>query len=212
MTAPDFTTCPHGKRAGIAVCLYCRQEARQAAKQRRNRAVARASVFVLGGGALLALIVGAFIAVAPRGDTEPAAPAVEAPVAPTPVPGVRVEPVQPIVAEGRTDLGDSVFAERTGGEVTVHFDTELLRTRLDEKFERVVRLTLPKVYGAEIGARLDSVSPGQFVRGGSLTTELPTRGISLALPARGRTLMLYPVTRPGQDGPLVVGYKASVTR
>jgi hypothetical protein len=120
--------------------------------------------------------------------------------------------VRPIVAEGRTDLGDSVFAERAGADVTVHFDTELLRTRLDEKFERVVRMTLPKVFGPEIGARLDSVSPGQFVRGGDLLTDLPSRGIALALPARNRTLMLYPVTRPGQDGPLVVAYRATVAK
>lgn len=213
MTAPDLTTCPHGKRAGIAVCLYCRQEARLAARQRRNRAVARAAIFVLGGGAVVALMVGAFIAVVPRGSAGDTAAAVPQARAPAPaVPQARVEPVQPIIAEGRTELGDSIFAERSGANVSVHFDTELLRTRLDEKFERVVRLTLPKVYGAEVGARLDSISPGQFVRGGQLTTELPSRGIALALPARSRTLMLYPITRPGLDGPLVVGYRALVAR
>lgn len=181
-----------------------------AAKQRRNKAAARAALWTLGGAAVLALIVGGVIAVVPRGRmTE--APAAAPVDIPPPSPKSRVEPVQPIVSEGRTDLGDSVYAERAGGDVTVHFDTELLRTRLDEKFERVVRMTLPKVYGPEVGARLDSVSPGQFVRG-ELLTDLPTRGIALALPARSRTLMLYPVTRPGLEGPLVVGYRATVVR
>ena len=211
MTVPDFTTCPHGKRAGTTVCLYCRQEARMASRQRRNRAVGRAMLYALGGAAVVALIVGGIIAVAPRAravDTVAAAP-------PPPVvtPAARNEPaVRPIIGEGRTELGDSVFAERAGADVTVHFDTELLRTRLDEKFERIVRMTLPKVYGPEVGARLDSVSPGQFVRGGNLLTDLPTKGIALALPARGRTLMLYPMTRPGQDGPLVIAYRATVAR
>ena len=204
MTASDLDTCPHGKRAGTTVCLYCRQEARLASRQRRNKAMARFTVFALGGAAVVALVVGGIIAVAPRSRIDTVAPA-PPPVVPAPS---RNEPaVRPIVAEGRTELGDSVFAERTGAEVTVHFDTELLRTRLDEKFERIVRMTLPKIYGVEVGARLDSVSPGQFVRGGDLLTDLPTRGIPLALPARGRTLMLYPVTRPGQDGPLVIAYR-----
>jgi hypothetical protein len=213
MTAPDLTTCPHGKRAGIAVCLYCRQDARIAAKQRRNKAAVRIAVIGLGGAALLALVVGGLVAVVPRGrsaDSVTAAP----PAAPEPsTTRSRAEPlVRPIVAEGRTELGDSVFAERAGGEVTVHFDTELLRTRLDEKFERVVRLTLPKVYGPEVSARLDSVSPGQFVRGGNLLTDLPSRGIALTLPAHNRTLMLYPVTRQGQEGPIVVGYRTTVAK
>ena len=183
-----------------------------AAKQRRNRAVARTVVFTLGGAALLALIVGGVIAVAPRGRAgEAPAESARAVEVPAPSPNSRVNPVPPIVAEGRTELGDSVYAERAGGDVTVHFDTELLRTRLDEKFERVVRMTLPKVYGPEVGARLDSVSPGQFVRG-DLLTDLPSRGIALALPARGRTLMLYPMTRPGLGGPIVVGYRATVSR
>jgi hypothetical protein len=173
--------------------------------------MARATLFVLGGAAIVTLVVGGIIAVAPRGRSDSAVPVV-APPTPPATPGRAEPPVSPIIAEGRTELGDSVFAERAGGDVTVHFDTELLRTRLDDKFERIVRMTLPKVYGPEVGARLDSVSPGQFVRGGNLVTDLPTRGIPLALPARGRTLMLYPVTRPGLDGPLVIAYRTAVTR
>jgi len=184
-----------------------------ASRQRRNRAVGRAMLYALGGAAVLALIVGGIIAVAPRGRAVDTVAAVPTPAPPVVAPPARNEPaVRPIIGEGRTELGDSVFAERAGSDVTVHFDTELLRTRLDEKFERIVRMTLPKVYGPEVGARLDSVSPGQFVRGGDLLTDLPTKGIALALPARGRTLMLYPMTRPGQDGPLVIAYRATVLR
>jgi hypothetical protein len=210
---PEPTTCPHGKRAGIAVCLYCRQDARVAKRQRRNKTAVRIGVLALGGGVLIALAVGAVVAVVPRGRPEqsPEVPVVAAPVA-TPSRPRADASVRPIIAEGRTELGDSIFAERTGAEVTVHFDNASLRTRFDDKFERIVRMSLPMIFGPEVGARLDSVSPGQFVRGGDLLTDLPSRGIPLALPARGRTLMLYPVTRQGQDGPLVVGYRVTVAR
>ena len=162
---------------------------------------------------LIALAVGAVVAVVPRGRPElsPEPPAVSAPVATPSRPRAEAN-VGPIIAEGRTELGDSIFVERAGGEVTVHFDNASLRTRFDDKFERIVRMSLPKVFGPEVGARLDSVSPGQFVRGGDLLTDLPSRGIPLALPARGRTLMLYPVTRQGQDGPLVVAYRVTIAR
>ena len=195
------------------VCLYCRQDARLAARQRRNKAAARLGLFVLGGGVLIALGVGAVVAVVPRArpDQATSAPVTPAPVAAPSAPRADAS-VSPIIAEGRTELGDSIFAERAGAEVTVHFDNASLRTRFDEKFERIVRMTLPMLYGPGVGARLDSVSPGQFVRGGDLLTDLPLRGIPLALPSRGRTLMLYPVTRPGQDGPLVIGYRATVAR
>ena len=34
--------------------------------------------------------------------------------------------------------------------------------------------------------------------------------LAVALSSNGRTLMLYPLTRQGRDGPLVVAYRASV--
>jgi hypothetical protein len=116
--------------------------------------------------------------------------------------------VQPIVAEGQKDLGDGVFVVRNGDDVTVNFDTETLRTRFDWKFEGVVRTTLPTVYGAEVGTALDAIPSGGFVRGGDLLTDLPTRGVALSLP-RGRTVHVWPVVRPGRDGPIVVAYRAS---
>lgn len=117
----------------------------------------------------------------------------------------------PVVAEGRTPLGDSVFAERDGHEVTVRFDNGQLRTRLDRKFEQIVRATLPRVFGQQVAAALDSIPLGKFLRGGSLLTELPSRGIALALPTIGQTMMVYPVTRRGRSGPLVVAYRATIT-
>lgn len=116
----------------------------------------------------------------------------------------------PSVAEGRTELGEGMFAERAGAQVTVHFDTDDLRTRFDEKFERIVRSTLPRVFGPDVRAALNDVPVGNFVRGGDLLHELPTRGIALPL-TEGRTLTVWPVTRPGRDGPLVDSYRAAIT-
>ena len=55
-------------------------------------------------------------------------------------PGV-VRRVQPRVAEGRTELRDSMFVVRSGDGMTVHFDTRDMRTRRAEKFEWIVRST-----------------------------------------------------------------------
>ena len=222
----DGTTCPHGKRAGITVCLYCRQEARQAARRRRNQMLVRVGGLLVAGGVVVAVIASALVAIAPwsrASDPQAAEVAVAPntpkaavrsaptprptaqPATPKPVPA-RSARVSPVVAEGLTDLGDSIFVERAGGEVTVHFDNSLLRTRFEEKFERTVRTTLPRVYGADAQAALDSVVPGALVRG-DLLNELPTKGIELAL-GSGRALLLFPMTRPGVDGPLVVAYRA----
>lgn len=140
-----------------------------------------------------------------RVDTPNAA--VQPPVEPAPQ-----QTLTPVVAEGRTDLGDSVFADREGGDVTVRFDNGLLRTRQDQKFERVVRATLPKVFGPAVATALDSIPEGRLFRGRALLTDLPSQGIALALPAIGKTMMVYPVTRPGREGPLVVAYRATIAQ
>jgi hypothetical protein len=113
--------------------------------------------------------------------------------------------LQPTIAEGRRELGDSMFAVREGSQVTVYFDTDSLRTRFDWKFEGVVRATLPIVFGNEAQVALDSIPQSYFARGG-LLTELPRRGIPLRLGTH--TLRVWPITREGRDGPLVVGYRA----
>lgn len=133
----------------------------------------------------------------------PAAPVSAAPKAESPVPKL-----EPKIAEGRRNLAESMFAVREGPEVTVHFDTDAWRTRYDWKFERVVRATLPILFGNVVRAALDSIPEGQLAAGGDLLTELTTRGIELPI-SEGQILRLWPVTRPGQDGPLVVAYRAS---
>jgi hypothetical protein len=137
----------------------------------------------------------------------PAAP-IEAPPAP-PLPPT--PPLFPIVAEGTTHLRDSVVAIRSGDSVTVHFDTPRARTRRPEKFEQIVRATLPAIYGPAVDSVLDRIPSGNLARSGDLLTDLPTRGLRLAL-GDGWALALWPETRPGLDGPLVVMYRAMVTR
>ena len=202
-------TCPHGLRPGTTVCLHCRQEARAAARQRRNQLVARITLATLGVGVAIALIVGGVLSIAPDGASAPAdtpvtvvtsAGTTPPAVAPPQPPGL-----QPTIAEGRNHLVDSVFADRAGQDVTVHFDTETLRTRFDWKFEGVVRATLPLVFGQEARVALDSIPAGTWVRGGALLTELPQRGIPLGVGQH--RLRIWPITRQGRDGPLVVGYR-----
>jgi hypothetical protein len=135
-----------------------------------------------------------------------------APVAPTaanqPAP-VAASPALPVIDSGRTELIDGMYAERIGTEVTVHFDTELARTRRRDKFENVVRQTLPAIFGSRADSILAAVAAGEVARGGDLLTELPERGIRL--PASGGwAITLWPETRPGRDGPLVVSYRASI--
>ena len=136
-----------------------------------------------------------------------AATPVELSAAPREVPATPREiSLTPVIAEGRTEFGEGVFAERSGAEVTVHFDTDDLRTRFEEKFERILRSTLPRVFGAQLRPVLDAIPDGTLVRG-DLLHELTTKGIALSL-GQGRTLTLWPVTREGRDGPIVDAYRA----
>ena len=184
---------------------------------------ARVGIAASGVVVAISLLIGAVMAIAPDASSStsteatqsgsvvqastPAPRPVAERVAPKPV-AVDAVKLEPKIAEGRRNLADSVFAVREGQEVTVHFDTETLRTRYDWKFERVVRSTLPIVFGSVVRAALDSIPEGQFAAGGDLLTELTTRGIDLPI-GEGQTLRVWPVTRPGQDGPLVVAYRAS---
>jgi hypothetical protein len=218
----NLTTCPHGQR-GTTTCLYCRQEARAAARHRRNRLMAKVALMTIAGAILAGLAVTALIAVVPRSrsndstSASPAAIQLSAEAKPAPsrhdasVTPRRGAAVTPAIAEGRTELGEGVFAERSGAQVTVHFDTDELRTRLGEKFERIVRSTLPRVFGADARVALDNVPVGTFVRGGDLLTELPTRGLALPL-TEGRTITVWPITRAGRDGPLVDSYRSTIAR
>ena len=189
------------------------------------RLFGRAVLILLGGGAVVALVIGGIVALAPGGESAIAAigqsdtvvSTAGAPAGTTPAatPSATAAPaapaaLRPTIAEGRRELGDSMFAVREGTNVTVHFDTESLRTRFDWNFEGVVRATLPLVYGEVTRAALDSIPSGTLVRGGDLLTDLPTRGFPISVGED--QLRVWPITRPGRDGPLVVGYRASATK
>ncbi|MGH7678677.1 MAG: hypothetical protein ACRENU_09440 [Gemmatimonadaceae bacterium] len=192
------------------------------ARQRRVRFIARVSVGALGVVGLIALIAGAWDVMAANWRSEPqvsqaggdagrvelATQARPRPPA-TPVTKEAAPTVAPIIAEGRRELGDSMYAVRSGADVTVFFDTELLRTRLDWKFEGVVRATLPLVFGTGVQPALDSIPTGTMARG-DLLYDLPTRGIAIRL--SNATLKVWPVTRPGRDGPIIVAYRAQASR
>lgn len=120
-------------------------------------------------------------------------------------------PLQPIVRQGTTLLRDSLVAVRMGNSVTLHFDTPGARTRRPEKFEQIVRATLPAIYGAAADSLLAKIPEGRLADAGDLLTELPTRGLRLSLGA-GWTLAVWPETRIGHDGPLVVDYRTTVMR
>jgi len=130
----------------------------------------------------------------------PAAMAVSRPAAA----GITVAPVVPV---GGTALRDSMVADRAGDTVRVRFDLELSRTRRPEKFEAIVRSTLPQVYGAAVDSALRALPEGAVARAGDLVTTLPEQGFHIPLPG-GRMIAVWPETRPGRDGPLVVAYRA----
>ena len=94
-----------------------------------------------------------------------------------------VPPLQPIVSQGTTVLPDSLVAVRSGDSVTLHFDTPGARTRRPEKFEQIVRSTLPAIYGPSVSALLARIPIGRLAQAGDLLTELPTRGVA-AVPRR----------------------------
>jgi hypothetical protein len=125
--------------------------------------------------------------------------------------GAAAPPLKPIVAEGRTALRNGLVAVRTGDTVTVHFDTPLLRTRQPQKFEQLVRATLPAIYGAAIESVLATVAAGDLIRGVDPSTAPLAHGVYLPL-AAGWSLALWPETRPGRDGPLIVTYRTALTR
>lgn len=134
------------------------------------------------------------------------APPVDSSRAPT-----TVSAIVPIVPPGRSEMADSMFAVRSGDTVVVHFDTSPSRTRRADKFERIVRQTLRAVYGTAADTLLAAVPEGRLVAPAELLTVLPARGIRLEAPG-GRHVTLWPETRPGRDGPLVVAYRAIAVR
>lgn len=229
--SPGQSACTHDLGPGTKVCLRCRQEQRDADRARQQRLVVKAGV--IGLGLVFAYVAGASIVSAMRGasaasrrtepptmlattevvqqgghrgtDTPPVerAPAASRVVVPA--------PLSIIVPVGRSDAPDSVILERTGDSVVVDFDTDAARTRRRDKFEHIVRQTLPLVYGPRIDAVLASVPVGTLATEGDLVAELPSRGIHLPL-SDGWVLDVFPETRPGRDGPLVVSYRTRLRK
>jgi hypothetical protein len=110
-------------------------------------------------------------------------------------------------------MGDGLYIERAGETVTVHFDTPTTRTRRRDKFESVVRRTLPEVYGSAAEAILSSIPEGTLVDPAIMVTDIAERGRGVRLDSGdGWKFSLWPETRPGEDGPLVVSYRVAVTQ
>ena len=219
--------CPHDVGPGTTVCLRCRRDARAAARVRRYRLLARLGLAGLALSGFAAAGTAGANALQARRSADVADPAAKAPAPAKSAArdrGAKAEepraepdaqpaspPMWPVFAAGRAALGDDLFAMRDENMVTVHFDTPAKRTRRPEKFEAVVRASLAQVYGPAADSLLATIPQGSLTRGGDLLTELPTRGLRWPL-GSGWTLELWPVTRPGQDGPLVVAYRTAVTR
>ena len=237
MTSPN-AQCPHERRPGTTVCLHCRHEELETARRRRRHFASRAGVIALGLGVFAIFGVAGANAVQSRlarstsvatksadssdsvdrirrKETAPARRPVEANERSFSVSqassGARdVAAFLPVIPEGRSELGDSVFAVRQGTNLAVHFDTPLARTRRRDKFEQIVRATLPKVLGPAADSILAHLPEGSMASG-DLVSELTQRGIRLPAHA-GYSVVVWPETRPGQDGPLVVSYRLTIGR
>jgi hypothetical protein len=128
----------------------------------------------------------------------------EASVASAPAPAVT-----PALPTGRTALPNGWFAERIGDTVVVHFDTPGGRTRRSDKFEQVVRETLPVVLGDAGRSAIEQIQPGKLVAPGRLLAMLDSGPLHLPV-GDGRAIRMIPGARPGQDGPLVVTYRVVI--
>jgi len=230
--------CPHDVGPGIPVCLRCRKENRVATRERRRRALFATAALALGvatiGAAGAAGMLDSELRAAGFTISEssaPSRPAVPEPVSvseivPASAPVVSVPSkntvvslasvttppateLAPTIGEGRTSLRDGIVAERQGDEITVHFDTPAARTRRPDKFEGILRATLPRIFGPAVDSALGGMPPGTIVPPQGLTTDLPTQGLYVPLPG-GPTLRIWPETRAGEEGPLVVRYRVLI--
>lgn len=225
--------CTHERGPGTTMCIHCRYEARTTARARRKRILLRSSVVVIvattlgAAGVLSAAAIRARTSARPvirrTPDVATTAPKAAANVQPQPIqvatggPAVAQRdtvthskaPFAPVVPQGQSSLPDGPTALRADSLVTVSFDAPMTRTRIPAKFERLVRTTLPAVYGRSIDSVLSKIPEGGIARQGDLVSELPTRGVRIPVNAEW-TIALYPETRPGHDGPLVVRYRVSV--
>lgn len=228
MSPRSPVTCTHELRPGTTVCLYCRHEAHQAREAGRRRTLIRAALATVALAALVAVGVTAakvMRSATPATTTTLASADVVVPpvesagmlpesddglagvklLEAAPVPRLSRTAHEPLIDVGRTNLGDGMFAVRTDDTVRVHFDTELARTRRAPKFERIVRRTLPAVYGPAADTLLALIPDGTLTAGGDLVRDLPATGIRLDA-GTGLGIVIHPVTRPGRDGDIVISY------
>lgn len=232
---PSDVICTHERRPGTTVCLHCRHAARIATRAKRKRLVLRggAAVIVIAtfiaAGALgatairgkvrrsseVATVATSTVAEvgAQRDSASPAATGATTPAPPVALqgePSARVSaPISPVLPGGESPMADGLVAVRADSGVMLSFDTPLARTRIPEKFEQLVRRTLPEIYGRSVDSVLAKLPQGAIAKQGDLTTQLPIRGVRIPI-GPAWMFMLYPETRPGQDGPLVVRYRVSV--
>jgi len=230
--------CTHERGVGTTVCLHCRKEARTAAKERRRRLMLRgaAGAIVVATG-LAATAFGATAlrdrTSGKRGDTTaskpaseptgvaadsahvatdpatpPATPAAVASVAATKPAIAKPSAPAPIIQMGMSSLDGGVNAERTNAAVTLSFDLPMVRTRRPEKFEQFVRATLPSIYGKKIDSVLTTMPSGALAKQGNLLTELPSRGMRIAVDSAWE-IRVFPELRQGVEGPLVIRYRTS---
>lgn len=114
----------------------------------------------------------------------------------------------PIVRMGSSSIAGGLGAERTDSAVTLSFDMPMTRTRRPDKFEQLVRTTLPSIYGRRVDSALVAMPIGSLANQGDLLTELPSRGMRIPLDSAWE-IRVFPETRKGVEGPLVVRYRAS---
>jgi hypothetical protein len=146
---------------------------------------------------------------APTRDTTQSAVQLAGQPAPVAVVEPPTPPFEAVIAHGQSTLVGGATAVRSDSEVIVTFDNQTMRTRRADKFEQVVRATLVSVYGAPMKDVLSSVPIGAIAEQGELLTELPSRGVRI--PLNGAWMArLFPETRPGQDGPLVIRYRVRI--
>jgi hypothetical protein len=152
------------------------------------------------------------VAATPMKDSVVAAAAAQPSVAaPAPISTPAAPGLKPVLPEGTTTLAGGMTATRHDSVVVLSFDFAGARTRIPERFERLVRTTLPSVYGARADSAMRAIPEGGIARQGDLFTVLIERGVRIPL-STGGAIALYPISRPGHDGPLVTQYRVTVTK
>jgi hypothetical protein len=151
-------------------------------------------------------------------STPPAAvttPSLPSSITPAPAGEPAIIPSTPragfVLVEGRSQLTDSVYAIRTGDSVLVNFDAYGFRTRRSDRIEQSLRLTLPLVFGKAATASVDTLVAGELVTEHDVIGALAKEGMRLKLD-NGATAHIRILTRVVSDGPIAIGYLATIDR